>query len=447
MALASFQSAKSVVALSNSPLFHHQYSSLHKAIGKLANDERSLKTVKRVFQQQWLEYFKAEPVNYWQLDVVNIFRQHSPCLQDRQFRHKSNNVIAGNKPIGIGYGLSSLNRADFSSSWSVPFELSRVKSNEDEILIGAQQIKSVCERKEFSKALNINAADSSYGTAKFISQVSEVENLVNVLRLRHGRKVYEAIKEIDTGGAPQFYGEEYYLIEESGWKEYKRKGEKHQKHQTSLYEREADEYQEVERETKKGRKLKLELRRWNGMRIRSKDGYSMKEIEFDIVGIRVLDKKTGERVFKKDVFVAVVGKRRKEVTIKQAAEAFYHRFDLEGTNRFMKQNLFLESYQTPSVQNVDNWIMLVQEAMWLLWTGSKEVEEVCEKWQKYNEPNREKGERKTASQTRKGLERLIMSFEKKAFQPKKCQKGFGREKGAKQEIRKRYKVKRKEKIE
>lgn len=106
----------------------------------------------------------------------------------------------------------------------------------------------------------------------------------------------------------------------------------------------------------------------------------------------------------------------------------------------MKQNLFLEGYQTPDVEHLDNWNVLVTEAMWLLWAASTEVEKVCEKWQKYAEPKEEKGGRKTASQTRKGLENLFSTFEKKAYLAKKCKKGRGRQKGEKQEPRKQYQV-------
>ena len=140
--------------------------------------------------------------------------------------------------------------------------------------------------------------------------------------------------------------------------------------------------------------------------------------------------------------MAVVGQERKKLKIEEVAEVFYHRFDLEVTNRFMKQNLFLESYQTPDRQHLDNWNMLVQEAMWLLWAASTEVESYSEKWQKYAEPKAEKGGRKTASQTRKGLERLFLTFEEKGYLPKKCSafRGLGRKKGDKQEPRKQYKV-------
>ena len=439
MALASYRDAKSVVALSKSPVFHHQYSSMSQAIANLAKDKHELKRVRKLFQAQWLKYFPRSSVNYFQTDVVNIFREHAPSLKGRQYRHKANNVIAGNKPIGIGFPLSLVNLANFSSSWSIPFSLERVKHCEDEIEVAVKQIKAICEREEFVESLNINAADSSYGVAKFINKVNGISNLVNVLRLRHGNKVYQSDRQT-TGGADQIYGTEYHLIEKSGWHEYRKKEKIYQKYVSSIYEQAATEYQEIERVTKRGKKLKLELSRWSGQKMRSKGGNSMKEVEFELIGIRVLEKETGKRVFNHDVFVGVVGEKRKVLKIEEIAEVFYHRFDLEVTNRFMKQNLFLEGYQTPDIQHLDNWNLLVQSAMWLLWTASTEVEKVCEKWQKYSEPKEEKGGRLTTSQTRKGLERLILTFDKKPYLPKKCKKGIGHKKGTKLEPRKQYKV-------
>lgn len=442
MALASFRDAKSVVALSKSPVFHHQYSSISKAIGGLAKNEHELKRVGKLFGEQRIKYFPLGSRNYFQTDVVNIFREHAPCLKARQYRHKANNVIFGNQPLGIGYPLSLVNIADFESGWSLPFDLKRVESNEDEVAVGAAQIRAICEREEFGESLNINAADSSYGVAKYISQVNEVENLVNVIRLRHGNKVFET-KAQATKGAPQIYGAEYHLIEASGEKTYHKKEKVYRKYLTSIYEKKADEYAEIEKVTKRGKVLKVELRRWKQMKMRTKQGNSMKEVEFEIVGIRVLNKETGGRVFKQDVFVAVVGGKRGELPTTEVAEVFYHRFDLEVTNRFMKQNLFLESYQTPDVQHLDNWNVLAVQALWLLWTASTETENICEKWQQYAEPKTEKGGRKTASQTRKGSENLFLTFEQKGYLPKKCKKGLGRKSGDKQARRKHYEVVRK----
>jgi hypothetical protein len=112
MALASYRDAQSVVGLSKSPVFHHQFSSVFKAIDALAKTEREFKRVGKLFREQWLKYFSVNERNHFQTDVVNIFRSHAPCLKARQYRHKANNVIGGNKPLGIGYGLSLVNLAD-----------------------------------------------------------------------------------------------------------------------------------------------------------------------------------------------------------------------------------------------------------------------------------------------------------------------------------------------
>jgi hypothetical protein len=42
-----------VAALSKSPVFHHQYSSITKAIANLAGDERELGRVRKLFKEQW----------------------------------------------------------------------------------------------------------------------------------------------------------------------------------------------------------------------------------------------------------------------------------------------------------------------------------------------------------------------------------------------------------
>ena len=167
-----------------------------------------------------------------------------------------------------------VNVADFESSWSIPFEVRRVGSNEDEVEVAAEQIKQICERAEFVESLQINAGDSAYGVAKYISKVCSISNLVNILRLRHGNKVYESDWQ-ETGGAPQIYGTQYYLIEESGWKEYQTKEKTSRKYLTSIYEKEADEYAEIEKQTKRGKRLKIEIRRWSQMKMRTKRGNSI----------------------------------------------------------------------------------------------------------------------------------------------------------------------------
>lgn len=86
--------------------------------------------------------------------------------------------------------------------------------------MAAEQIRVICESEKFAKSLNINAADISYGVARYISKVSEISSLVNVLRVRHENKVWTS-EYRETGGTPQIYGTEYRLIEESVEKKYR----------------------------------------------------------------------------------------------------------------------------------------------------------------------------------------------------------------------------------
>jgi hypothetical protein len=439
MALASYKSAKSVVQLSESPVFHYQYSSITDAVSNLARTDKERDERRQALQKLFLERFAVKPVMDWQTDGVSLFREHAKCLQDLQFVYKANTVIRGNKPIGIGYPLLFINLADFANKWSLPFEVALVGPETDYVSLAAEKFTELCGLEQFLDVLHINTADSSFGCPKYLSPTSKIENLVSITRLRHGRKVCFAERK-ETKGAPQIYGEDWYLREESGVWTVQRKEQTISKYQSSIYEREADEETEILIKTKKGRELRVEIRRWDEMLLHSSEGFSMKEAEFDLVSFRVLDGKTGERVFKEDVFVSVMGVERKRLSLKEVYQRFRRRFDLEVTNRFLKQEMFLQDYQTPCKGNVENWILVAQTALWLLYEASDEVAKVSAKWQKYNEPKIKEGAKRTPSQTKKGAERLFLSFAQEPYLPQKCEKGLGRRKGTKLAKRAEYKV-------
>jgi hypothetical protein len=445
MALASFKAAKSVVGLSESPVYHYQYSSISEAVSKLARTSGERDERRNSLQKLFLARFKFKRIIDWQSDGVSLFREHSKCLKDVQFVYKANTVIRGNKPIGIGYPLLFINVADFENRWSLPFEVEIVGKETDYVSLAGRKMVELCGREEFKQLLNINTADTSFGCPKYLSPTSKVKNLVSITRLRHGRKVCFAERK-ETGGAPQIYGEDWYLREVSGDWTMKKKEQTITKYQASIYENEVDEQTEIFTKTRKGRELRIEIRRWNEMMMHSADGFSMKEAEFDLVSFRVLDEKTGKRVFTEDVFVSVMGLERKRLNLKEVYQRFLRRFDLEVTNRFLKQEMFLEDYQTPVKENVENWILTAQTAMWLLYEASDEVENISAKWQQYNEPKIAEGGKRTPSQTRKGAERLFLSFEKEVYLPKKSEKGMGRKKGTKLGKREEYEVEKKEKV-
>jgi hypothetical protein len=392
-----------------------------------------------------LPYLKKQNVNHFQTDGVSLFRQHSPCLEGRQYVYKANTVIPGNNPLGIGYSYWFVNAADLPHSWSVPFSVNRVGLTDHVISIGAHQIAQICKSEAFKDTVVVTTCDSSYGCSRYLSPSQKVANLISLTRLRYGNKVYPQAPLGATGGAPQIYGEVAYLTHSTQTKTGVVKGEAYAKHQVSLYDGEATEYVRFEETTKRGKKLTIELRRYANYMMRSKHGFSMKETVFDVVAVRVYHSATGQRVFGHDLFMGVAGGQRSSMSLPEVFTAFRHRFDLEVSNRFEKQCLFLESFQTPDVSHLDNWVLVVQMAMWLLYVSSNEVGHSSKKWQTYSEPVVREDRLKTASQTKKGAERLFCSFDNRPFLPGKYKKGLGRKKGKTQPKRVRFSVVKKDK--
>jgi hypothetical protein len=442
MALASCHDARSVVALSASPLFQHQYSSLTDAITHLAGYEADRQLRRAQIQQFCLRHLPPRESYDLHSDGLSLFREHSPCLKERGYVHKANNVVPGNKPVGLGYQYSLVNLGVPESGWSLLFESQRVTPAEDLLTVSAAQMARLCadEKLPFHAAQVTNVADAQYGTPKYLAPTAQLPNLVNIVRLRHGRKVYQEERVAGTGGAAQIYGTKFYLLEASDTKTYTVKGKPREVSRRALTEVTPTEETEIETVTSRGRPLRIRLRRWSGMKMRSQDGHNMKEVVADLVGVTVYDAVTGQRVFRHDLFLWVSGAGRERLSVAQIYEKFRHRWDLEVTNRFCKQKLLLDSYQTPELGHWENWVLIVTLSLWLLFCASGEVGSVRPKWQQYSEPQEAKGGRKTPAQTRKGAERLFLTFEKGLFEPKKVKKGVGRRKGEVQEKRVKVKV-------
>jgi hypothetical protein len=122
--------------------------------------------------------------------------------------------------------------------------------------------------------------------------------------------------------------------------------------------------------------------------------------------------------------------------------------DIESTFRVEKQNLLLEKYQTCKKQNFENWLLVIQLALWLLWESSTEAQAAPKKWQKYYDSDvrdARKSQRLPLTQTIKATSGLFCTFDLKEFAPQKCKKGKGRQKGQTQVPRPRYTVVRKPK--
>lgn len=110
MSLASFEKAHSVVGLSQSPLFHHQYSSIADAINGICAKENDYESISTKIRRFCLSYYPipVDTIYRFNSDSSTVLKLFSPTLQGRSQVYVPNNVIPSNKPLSVGYRTSAI---------------------------------------------------------------------------------------------------------------------------------------------------------------------------------------------------------------------------------------------------------------------------------------------------------------------------------------------------
>jgi hypothetical protein len=455
MALAADTQAKSPVDLSTHPLFHYQNTSVSKSIASLASDAQIWTStelnVQHLVQLHVSRQMMEQPVLYLQTDATPVRHPHSPTLEGKTYIYVPNNVVPGNKPLDAGYQVSSVNVGEAQSSWSLPLSLQRIGAEQDAKQCAVGQLERLFAPGEGilplrKGQLNLNAADTGYAHPSFVAPLRPIEDLVNVVRLRSGSKIWDADPLKETGGAPRVYAETPLYLNLQTQQHTHRKGDKTWvKQQDAITTQPPDEEIVLERSTKTGRALRVHLRRWNDMMWRSKQGHNMHDKPFDVLLVEITDAASGKPVFKNPLWIGIHGVRKDEVSAETAYEGYRHRYDIEPAFRFEKQHLMLEKYQPLNVQHFDNWLLIVLLSFWLLFTASEEVQYIPKKWQKYPlgaaEKVREQSARWTPARTKAAATALFCTFDQTRFLPQKCKKvPPGRQKGDVQTPRPHYQI-------
>lgn len=467
MSLSSSES-RSVVGLSESPLYSHSYSSISQCVSGIIADKTDYTQVLSQFQRVWMSYYSPRSHFSLQTDTSPMLKAFSKKLDDRGYVNIANNVIPGNKSLGIGYNYSYINLGyspvGEGSRWSLPLSVERVLLNSDAISTALAQIARLMTDTAlpFGKAEKVvNSSDSGYFTPRYLSPlVEKYDNMVQICRIRHGSKVWQQAlatpRSEGQKGTNSIYGDTtYYLIANSDVKKTKNGKTKVEsnKNRTAIYDLAATETVEIKTRTSRGRELIVKIERFDNMMIRSKSGHSMKDKPFNLFASQVIDAQTGELVFQKPMFIGVFGKLKDQVSTVEAYQEYRNRYDIEVHNRFSSHNLLFNDYQTPDVQTLDNWTLIVAAAYWLLFVAADEVELTVKPWERNLPKNKEIANaqtttqlpKKSVAQAKKGAFSLFYTFDRKPFAPKSVNNGKGRKKGTKMTLKIDKKVKRKSK--
>lgn len=444
LALGSETTARNPTQLSLSPFFQYHYSIIGKVMKEFGERLNSADSpaLKSELQQLFFAKLPSQSEYKTSTDFTTIRKPESPTLEDRGFVNVPNIRIHGNKPIDIGYYISCLNLhlydEDHPVSWSIPFDNQRVGVQADKIAVAVEQMRQAFadEKLPFATSAKIvNTADTGYTVAEFIAPLIEsFDQLLLINRIRYGIKVYRPYQGVqkEQGREKSYEDEPYYLQTESCriFTNPKTK-ERFSKAQRPIFNLPTDQEVSFETRLKKGREIVIHIYRWNDLLLRGKNGYKMNDKPFDLICIRPIDKETGAALFKRDMFVGVWGKERRSHATIDIQQDYQHRYDIEPHNRFCKQQLLMDKYQTPEVKSLDAWLWTVLLTFWLLYFASTDVEVQVNLWEEYLpqvKRTQQSKERKSVALTRKAAKRLFSTFEHSFFKPQKSENGKGRKK-------------------
>jgi hypothetical protein len=433
MGLCSSPGLHHPVEITNSAFCHLTYSNLTKVLSfwDLADTEWLKFAASYLPNEAILS--SGKPYRLLSHDLTKLVKAHSHCLPGRSYVLLSN-AVANKLSLSAGYQISALHTHDLSSSCAPSLLFDRIDIDADKNSVILAQIKQVMTHSDlpFKDILNVFVADAAYGKAAIIAPIYEYKNMVGILRMRTGMKVWTSYTGSQKAtGANRIYDEKYYLRE--GERQVTDKKSGITSAQIGIDALTPDQTDSYPLTLKNGRNVIVELKRWNNMRLRSKGEAKMKDKPIDIVQVIIKDQETNKPLFDRPMFLAVTGTCRAELNCKDVQQNYRHRFDVESSYRFMNQNLLLNKLQSPDITHQDRWLKIVQIAYWLLYTASQEIETIdIPIWQKYLKENKKDDTndnlKKTAtlSQTQKSIHRLFCTFDPKPFLPQKCKKGKGR---------------------
>ena len=435
-ALASSPNVRSVVELSLGSLFRRQYSSVCDAIAHLLpvsnpdTEGEDRKTKSQELMRLKARYLpKPQHRKFWLFgtDGVSIPRPFSSTLSDRTFVYQPN-TVRGNKPIAVGHQYSVLaaypeKYHEDDPPWVIALQARRIGSAETATTVAAEQLEDLMTDQSlpFYEDWCVHVADSTYSAVRFLGQTEEHENLVNVVRSRRNRVFYHQPPVVTgkrTRGHPRWYGERFNLRDSSTW------GEPDRVEATSLT-------------THKGRTYRVELEAWDDKLMRGKKDLPMYQKPFTLIQVRVLAE-DGQPVFKRPLWLIVMGERRQELSLVEAWEAYVRRYDVEHFFRFGKQRLLMASYQTPEVDHEENWLEIVSLAYMLLWLARELAEALPRPWEQYL-PQRD-GQVASPSGVQRDFERIIREIGTPAQPPKPRGNSLGRTQGTRMPRRERHPV-------
>lgn len=326
--------------LSLSPVFRRKWPSIYEAL----QDSRPQR------QKLMQLYIKQMPVEKRPLlagDHTNWSRPDAVTLQERTFEH-SGTSIAGNKPISIGQGYSTIAWIpEDSGSWALPLRHERITSWENPIQKAVWQLKQVCEHLP---SRPISVWDSEYGCAPFVLKTANIP--VDILvRLRSNLCLWGEPEAYSGKGRPKKHGDQFKLNEPTTW---------------------SDAASVLELYDPKLQRVRVRL--WKNLHFRQAATRPML-----LIRVERLDPQGNLRV-SKPLWLAWVGE--KMPPLEEVWRLYLRRFTIDHWYRFLKQRLHWTVPKLGTPKQCERWSDLMPLMTWELWLARDIVTDNPLPWQK-----------------------------------------------------------------
>nr|WP_230968203.1 NF041680 family putative transposase [Nostoc sp. WHI] len=330
----------SLADLSLSPIFRRKWPSIYEALQDSRPQRQKL-------MQLYIKQIPAEGRPLLAGDHTNWSRPDAVTLQERTYEH-SGTFIAGDKPITIGQGYSTIAWIpEDSGSWALPLRHERITSWENPIEKAVWQLKQVCEHLP-SRAISV--WDSEYGCAPFVLKTTDIP--VDILvRLRSNLCLWGEPEAYSGKGRPKKHGAKFQLNEPATWGEV-----------ASILE---------ENDPKLGR-VRISL--WKNLHFRKAATRPML-----VLRVERLDAQGNLRV-SKPLWLAWVGEQMP--TLEEVWRLYLRRFTIDHWYRFLKQRLHWTVPKLSTPKQCERWSDLMPLITWELWLARDIVADNPLPWQK-----------------------------------------------------------------
>lgn len=334
------RSAYCLADLSLCPVFRRSWPSLYEALQDSRPQRNKLMRL----------YIKQMPIDIRPIlagDHTSWSRPDAVTLQERTTEH-SCSEIAGNRPITVGQGYSTLAWIpENSGTWALPLRHERITSWETPITKAIWQLKQACRQL---KVRPLTVWDSEYGCAPFVLGTAALA-ADKLMRLRSNLCLFNPPPPYAGKGRPRVHGAKFKLNDATTW---------------------SVPAQTIEMDDPHQGRVRIQL--WHDLHFLKAPKHPM-----SIIRVQRLDEQGTLRVAK-PFWLAWMGEQMPP--LKEIWLIYLRRFGVDHWYRFAKQRLHWTLPKLSTKQQCERWSDLMPLLTWELWLARECVHQQPLPWQK-----------------------------------------------------------------